>query len=293
MNNLPHVFKLSYVKHPLAKLCRLIVLTTTLFVASCKTTKTTPVADTKTNVDFKNARVLANHLKTNEFSFVWLNAKFNCETTIDSSNHSFKVAMRAKKDSIMWFSISPAMGIEVARAIVTKDSVKLINRLNNTYFTGGFDYISKLLQADLDYEALQSLLIGNSTEFYDEDEKLRASIDNKQYVLSTVRKRKLKKAIERNKELKEPVQSIWLDPNTFKITQLLFKDFNTNREFQANYYDYKAVDSTAFPHKILYHIKAEKNVFINIEYTKVEKSEQQKFPFSIPEKYEPIYYKEK
>ncbi len=273
-------------------LIRLIVifLAVALFF-SCKSNKKL-AGENKVTLDFKSAKVLANNLKKNEFGFEWLNAKFDCEANIDSSENSFKVAFRAKRDSILWFSIMKA-GIEGARAIVTRDSVKFMNRLNSTYFSGGLNYVSKLLQADLDFESLQSLLIGNSVEFYEEDEKLRSSIDEKQYVLSTIRKRKLRKAIEKNKELKEPVQRIWLDPSTFKITQLLFQDFNTNREFQGIFEDHRMVDSLLFPHKIKYNIKAEKKISMLIEYTKVEKGEPQKFPFTIPEKYDRIFYTEK
>lgn len=269
----------------------LLILSAALF-PSCKSTKKT-ATENKTTLDFKSSRVLASNLKKNEFSFEWLSAKFNCEATIDSSINSFKVSMRVRKDSLLWFSISPALGIEVARAIITKDSIKFLNRLNSTYFSGGLNYVSKLLQTDLDYESLQSLLVGNSVDFYEDDEKLRSSVDNKRYLLSTIRKRKLRKAIEKNKELKDPVQSIWLDPATFKITQLLFQDFNSNREFMATFGNHKMIDSTYFPYNIKYNIKAEKKVSISIEYTKVEKGEPQKLPFSIPEKYEQIFYTEK
>ncbi|MBA3705015.1 MAG: DUF4292 domain-containing protein, partial [Bacteroidetes bacterium] len=114
-------------------------------------------------LDFKNARTLTTNLKTNEFRFERLNAKLSVEALIDSSSNSFTVTLRMKKDSIIWMSISK-LGIEGARVLITKDSVRFINRVENKYFKGDFTYVSKLLNTELDYEMLQSLLIGNSVE---------------------------------------------------------------------------------------------------------------------------------
>ena len=203
---------------------------------ACKTTKKIPVANpADTRADYKSPKVLASLLRQSEFNFSTLSAKFSCDAVIDSNKNSFNVAMRIKKDSAIWMSISPALGIEVARALITKDSVKFIDRIHTTYFAGDFNYISKMLHTELDYEIIQSLLIGNSVEFYDDDERLRSGAvrDSNQYTLSTIRKRKLKKVLEGNKETKEPLQSIWMENGTYKIRRILFHDFNTNREFDA------------------------------------------------------------
>lgn len=128
-----------------------------------------------------------------------------------------------RKDSIIWASVSPALGIEVIRFVATKDTLKFIDRIHNKYFIGDYDTLGKMLNTEIDLEILQSLLVGNSVEFYEEDEKLRAGIDSCQYLLGTIRKRKLRKVIQKGKELKEPAQNIWLRDSTFKISRILFK----------------------------------------------------------------------
>lgn len=261
-------------------------------LSSCKSKqKVKSVTESKT-LSYKSPAELLTGLKKNEFNYTWLSSKFSSSVSIDSNKTSFNVVFKAKKDSVLWFSISPALGIEVARAIITKDSVKFINRLNSTYFKGDFNYISRLLQTDLDFELIQSLLIGNSVAFYEEEENLRSSIDNNTYLLSTIRKRKLRKVIEKNKELKDPAQVIWLEPETYKILRILFKDFNTNRSFEALYSNFQKADTLLFPNNITFEIKAAKHLFITVEYAKIITDKPQSFPFSIPEKYEPIMYKE-
>lgn len=267
-----------------------------LALASCKTKKTPVAKETGSGcrLESKNAKLLSAELKAHELKFQWLQAKIAVDSDIDSNSTSFNVAMRIRRDSAIWLSISPALGIEVARALITKDSVKFINRLKGNYFKGDFNYISRLLHTELDFEMVQSLLVGNSVEFYEEDEKLHASVNDCKYLLSTIRKRKLKRIIEKGKEPKEPSQAIWMAENTYKISRILFKDFNTNRSFDARYAEFTPVDSISFPMKVNYDILTiEKNVSIKMEYSKVVLNKPQTFPFSIPEKYEQLIYKEK
>ena len=243
-------------------------------------------------LDYKSPKTLTAHLKSKEFVFDRLNCKLSVDADVDSSSHSFSVALRIKRDSIIWLSISK-LGIEGARIFITKDSVRMMNRINNTYFIGDFSYISKLLNTDLDYEILQSLLIGNSVEYYHEDEKIKAGVDDCQYFLGTIRKRKLKKA-EKGKGLKEPSQSIFLIPETYKIARVLFFEFNPDRSFDAHFSDFTKIDSVQlFPQKINYSIKAQKKINIKISYSKIALNEEQGFPFKIPENYEKMPYKEK
>ena len=39
------------------------------------------------------------------------------------------------RDSAIWLSISPLLGIEAVRVLLTKDSVKALDRLNNIYYS--------------------------------------------------------------------------------------------------------------------------------------------------------------
>ena len=276
-----------------------VILISTLLASifpSCKSKRKITASNidtTAAHIERENVRTLKENLKRNEFKFDWLSAKINVESTIDSSKNSFDVHLRCKKDSAIWLSITPLLGIEAARAIITKDSVKFVDRFHKEFFTGDFNYISKLLHADLDYEMIQSLLVGNSVSFYEEDEKLKSGIYDGKFLLSTVPKRKFVRVIEQNKELKDPVQGIWLDPSNYKIVRILFNEFNPDREFDASFSKFELVESLLFPHSISYTIKAEKKVFIQLDYSKVTVNKSQTLPFSIPEKYERIIYKGK
>lgn len=272
------------------------IFSLSIFISSCRGPKhainTSPVNPVESRTDFKSSKVLSEKLMENEFTYNWLTSKFDAETVVDGKTTNFSVNVRARKDSALWMSISPALGIEVARLLATQDSVKFIDRINNKYFKGDYNYISQLLHTELDFDMLQSLLLGNSVSFDHEEAKLKSMIDNKRYLLSTIRRRKLRKVLEENSDLKgkkDMVQSLWLEPETYKISRIYIEDFNTNRTFDANYSNFQVVDSMSVPFKLVFDIKAEKVLNIKIDYSKISRTAPpQTFPFTIPAKYEKL-----
>lgn len=287
-----------FASHSLSPLvCRLFFLPLLFFLFSCGASRKATQKEDKTKTDIRNrsAKQLTEKLKENEFEFDFLSGKFGVDVITDDDQKSFKVNFRVKKDSMIWMSISK-VGIQGARVLITTDTVKVVNYLHKTFFIGGLDYISTLLHSDVDFELLQSLLIGNSVSFYEEEEKLKASCDETECLLSTKRKKKVKKVMEKNKELREPLQSIWLHPNTFKITRILFNEFHgdgQNRSFDVTYNNFQPVDSALFPHTITCKIIAEKKIEIHLDYSKISTLNQNKLSFKIPDDYERIEYSRK
>lgn len=240
--------------------------------------------------ELRTGRFLTQKLSENEFPFQYLNAKISAEVLIDGVKNNFNVSLRARKDSLLWLSFS-VLGVEGARFLATPDSVKFIDRLKKNYFVSDYDYLSNMLSTDIDFDLLQSMLIGNSVSFYDEEEKLSASRDSLGYVLSTLKKRKLRKVLRTEitqAEFKDLVQRIWLSPDTYKISKIIINDFNCGRVFNAIYSDFQPVDSLLFPFRVDFMIEARKEIQVTLEYQKVSRENPGTFNFSIPSNYEKI-----
>ena len=251
-----------------------------------------PTTDTigKCRMDFKSARTLTSLLQKNQLEFDWFTGKFDAELHVDGKKQEFSVVLRMKKDSVIWMSIiDPVLGaVEAARIYLTQDSIKMMDRIHKTAFVGTYDTLCALLHTDVDFEILQSLLVGNHVAFYEEEEKLKPNVDRTlcQYMLGTVRKKKFRKAMEGQKELKEPAQSIWMIDGTFRVSRLFFTDLETQRTFDANYDNFQAVDSAFFPHKMTYFVKAQKNLEIRFAYKRATINKETTFPFNIPSGYD-------
>jgi len=285
----------------------LLLICLSIGFVSCKSKKKAKAAETpvvvaidstvsdKCKLDFKSGKVLAKHMKEKELDFTYAAAKFNCELTLDNEDHSFNVSVRCRKDSVIWMSISK-LGIDAARALITKDSVKItLGLTEKKYFVGDFSYINELLHADLDYDMIQALLFGNSAAFYDDDEKLKPGKDkvNCNYFLSTVKKKTAKKINDGAIQPDENYQTMWLNPDSYKIVMLEFEDVKTKRKFNACYDEFKPVDNFLAPFHLIYSITAEKIIKAEIRYAKITLNEVQTFPFKIPASYEPMQINKK
>jgi hypothetical protein len=250
---------------------------------ACKTTKKLPHSP----LVLKTVQDLTQLIGQNAFKYEWINAKLSANITTTDKDNSVTVNLRIRKDSAIWMSISPALGIEVARVLITKDSIKIMDRLNSKYVVNNYAYLNELLQVQVDFEMIQSLLIGNNFSYLD-DKKFKSSLlDGELYVLSTLGKRRLKKTIIEDKEINRGlVQDTWLEPENFKVVKMLIKDKKNNKELLSAYQDFRMVENQRFPFVSAFNIKSYKTVDIKIEYSKVTINKAQDFPFTIPEKYE-------
>lgn len=245
-------------------------------------------------LDFKSARTLIKHIKESELNYNWMFAKANVESLIDGKEESFDIKVRIRKDSAMLVSIQYLLGIEIAKVLITRDSVKMVVYPKKQYFKGDFNYINDILHADLDFDLLQAVLFGNSADFSDEEEKLKPVTDrqNCHYILSTERRRKFRRINQGQAEPKKSLQAMTLDPATFKIIKNEFVDVESNRMFTAYYEKYSPpTDSVYAPRHVNIDILAEKKVSLKIDYVRMEKNTPQKLNLNIPAKYEPIQVK--
>ncbi|KJS06998.1 MAG: hypothetical protein VR77_02605 [Flavobacteriales bacterium BRH_c54] len=234
---------------------------------------------------------LIDSLEKNEFQFNVLSAKASIKV-IDDKETSFKAHIRVKKDSAIWVSITPLLGIEMARVLITKDSVMFLNRIDKQYFVGTFDYINNKFGTDLDYQMLEAVIVGNSIEFEKEEKDIITNVDKKKhaYYISTEKKRKVRKDLKKDKnKLKELTQAIWLSPETFKIIELILSTPKSDHSLVSKYSDFMELEDNSFPQKIDVTLISEKTVNILIDYSKVSiEKEDISFIFKIPAKYEPV-----
>lgn len=65
------------------------------------------------------------------------------------------------KDSAIMVSVSNPLGIEITRAILMPDSIKVIDRLNKTYVEAKFKELERKFSVALDFYQIQSILTGD------------------------------------------------------------------------------------------------------------------------------------
>ena len=252
-----------------------------LFLYSCKTIQ--PVVQPKA-LEEKSKDELFIQLEKNQFQYQWLSAKISTTIKTPNATNTVAVRIRMQKDSAIWISLSPALGIEVVRAYITRDSLIFLDRINERYFKGDFNYVNQLINSNLDFEMLQAMLTGNNFTFYEID-KFETRNDRDRYVLSTIGRRKLKKEFKGQDSLNIILQDIFLSSQTWKIEEMKLRDLNSNRKLDAVYSNFIPIAEQSFPADVLFNFRAKDNIEAKLTYSKVEIDVPQTFPAGIPSKY--------
>ena len=182
-----------------------------------------------------------------------------------------------RRDSIIWVTAGLA-GFEGVRAVLTHDSVRVINRLEKTYFSGGYDYLSKLLNVPVSFAQMQTLLLGDylpapagTTPTVATEEAARQRVS---YKLSSVL-----------------VEHLLQAGNTGRVQQLHLSDEASKRNLTVDYTDFQPIETQPtlpFAHALFIQAQqpAAGAVTAAINYNKVEVSRVRlSFPFDVPKGY--------
>lgn len=79
----------------------------------------------------------------------------------DGKEHDVNANVKMYKDSAIWVSVNAILGIEGLRLLITKDSVKWLNKLEKTYAARDIGFLQEATSLPLDLYTLQDLIIGN------------------------------------------------------------------------------------------------------------------------------------
>ena len=236
------------------------------FLFACKSKE---VVETQEPLKERTQAFLTRHLDKNKFEFEWLGMKLDAEFTSGEEQQGFKATVRMRKDSAVSVSVSPALGIEVLRLLVDKDSLKMVSDIpgDRYVFFGSVEQLSDLAKIDLDLSTLQDLLIGNPIGLSREEGKMKSGIEKLdieyytllsrmsrrvrrvtevQDSLSTREGRRVPKRLEDNDWISS---KFWIESNLYKVVKCELTDVRTKRMVQINYSEFDEEDPSHYPHK--------------------------------------------
>ena len=106
--------------------------------------------------------------------FKTLSIKAKADLNINNKSNDVNMNIRIKNNEVIWVSVTALAGLEVARALITADSVKVLNRMDNIYLKKPFSYIYEFTNERITFQTLQSVLLGNAmSEFISESTQLK------------------------------------------------------------------------------------------------------------------------
>src|SRR5215217_7826594 len=131
-------------------------------MATAPATNTAPVV-----VDNSKVNTIA-AIKTRQLNFNTFSGKASARLNVDNDDRNVSMNIRINKGKQIWVSISVTalVTIEVARATITPDSIKIINKLQGVYTKKPFSYVHNYAGKQVNYGTVEALLTGNPiTEF--------------------------------------------------------------------------------------------------------------------------------
>ncbi len=236
------------------------------FLFACKSKE---VVVTQEPLKERTQAFLTRNIEKNKFEFDWLGMKLDAEFTSGEEQQGFKATVRMRKDSAVSVSVSPALGIEVLRLLVDKDSLKMVSDIpgDKYVFLGSVNQLTELAKIDLDLSTLQDLLIGNPIGLSREEGRMKSGIeklDVEYYTLVSRMSRRVRRASEDQDSLtnrdgrRVPKRledndwissKFWIESDLYKVVKCELTDIRTKRMVQINYSEFDEEDPSHYPHK--------------------------------------------
>lgn len=261
------------------KVFLLIFIVFVVFISSCKTIKNRNRGGKELTLE-----QIYDSVKITQLDYKSLQAKFSVKVNTEKKKYpTFKGNLKILKDSMIWVSLTPGLGIEVARIQFTKDSIFILDRTTKKCIKGKYSFIKKLWKVDVDYNSIESILT-NRFFIYPtvKDEKTGFS---KEFSL----KNDSNQIIAYRKTSNSVENLLALNRNDFSISSYLINDVPNIRSLNVKYEKGNFENVKKFPDKVFVSsLNAGKNVVLDIKYTKVYLDKNLTFSFRIPDNYKII-----
>lgn len=212
-------------------------------------------------------------IRAQQISFNTFSAKIEVDfTDAEGKKSNLTAHLRMQKDSVIWISIRGLLGIEGVRAYITSDSVKLINKQDDTYTARSVAYLQEVTALPLDLPSLQDLLLGNPVFF---DSSSIVSYTQSPDAITLMGLGSFFKNLLTVSKTEKLVLSSKLDD----VDEL------RNRTCFLTYSDYENKKGVNFATKRHITVTEAKKLDIKLDYKQYDFNETLSFPFSVPKSF--------
>lgn len=203
-----------------------------------------------------------------EFGFLDAKAKIVIEEESGKITRG-TMSLRAKKDSILWFTISPGMGMEAVRGLITQEKIQIKDRIGKEDVNLTFKEFETIYGLKLSLDLFQNLLWANPPYVFDYKDRLVRV--GKSFELTQVR---------------DQVRYFSkIDVNHRKLAEMVSNSMDDRGSLLASFSTFQNVNEQPFPADVLYKLAYQlpeggQNTIIHLEWTSINpNSNSLSFPF--------------
>ncbi|AKD02423.1 DUF4292 domain-containing protein [Pontibacter korlensis] len=237
-----------------------------LLLAGCKKETAPTTASTTTTT--------VGEVKVNNLDFTYLSTKGQITLNDKNDNLSSGVSIRMQKDSVIWVSVLPGLGIEAARMMLTQDSVYFMNRLKKEYAATDYGFLRNKLQVDVNFDVLQAILLGN---YQSVGAEKVMSVEGQQYI---------------QQQRHNLTFDYYISNQNSKLQQLNAKDINTGNTITVKYNSFEPIGQVPFAYELIAQILQKGQVSdFTLKHSRVTISDEPlSFPFGVPGDYKHLTF---
>jgi hypothetical protein len=185
-----------------------------------------------------------------------------------------KAHIRIRKDSVMWMSFN-VIGVQGGKALIDKDSITIVSNVDKEYYVFEYRELSKRFNFDINYNVIQSAMLGNLIIPRNEDDEVIK--ESSMYLL---------------KQQSGTISVInYVNAASMKIEKVELKEGNSSNSLVIIYSNFQPVGNKLFAYNgtinLFYKTQSGLlNTTIIFEYNKAEVGDKDKIPsFNIPKRY--------
>lgn len=263
-----------------------IIIAAIALLASCRSTRTIGRAVSKKDTTERVApvvitagvdtqqliRTTLRQIDSNRINYQTFNAKVGVDYKgTDGKSRGVNANIRMYRDSLIWVSANAILGIEAMRVMVTKDSVKLLNKLDKIYSARSISYLQELTSLPLNLYTLQDMIIGNPV-FLDSNVVRYSTAGGVINLLSLG-------------EYFKNLVTLNEGDKTIVLSKLDDADALRSRTAYLSYSNYENKKGPLFPTKRQIVVSEKGKLEILLDFKNYSFNEPVDFPFSVPKNY--------
>jgi|SRR5690606_5697388 len=258
----------------LSRLGLLLVLGATIFSCAPKKALHSAAGPSTRGVSAPERTRIISQVVQNQSYFNTFKGRAKSRIVLNNKDvHEATLNVRIERDKAIWISVTALLGIEAGRLLITPDSIKLVNRLEGTYYVDSFDRLQEFTGRGLNFSSLQDLLTGRVVE-----QALGPDTDVQ--------------ATEAGNILSgDGIDlSYWIQLNNeFRPALTVWKSEQADRQFQAAYSGYGVFSGRPFPVEIALAVHAGRfDIQSNMAFSSVTFDGALEMPFSVPTQYKSL-----
>ncbi len=215
---------------------------------------------------------IVNRLDKQRIHFQTFSAKVKMDYDGSEGNGQATVYLRMQKDSLIWMSLTGALGIEGFRVMITPDSVKIMDKLHKIIQYRRIGYLQELTEVPVGFTNLQDILIGNPVYL---DSNIVSYSETGDNLLILMAGNVFKNLLT-------------LDKNNLRLLHSKLDDVNPlkNRTADITFDDYDKVNDFYFSTSRKISVAERAKLDVNLQFKQYDfDNKLLTFPFNIPKNY--------